>query len=113
MEINLVLTAEDYNKHFDIIVENQKIGRILFREGQSWINIESINIDTDYQKKGIGKTLIKELLLKYGAIYGCSSPLAIGFWEKLGAKFEYKVTERMVYHLLDIGEYPPFEIINN
>lgn len=108
MLVELVFKEEGYNKHYDIISDKEVAGSILFRESANCISIESISLDLEYQRKGIGKTLISELLKKYSAIYGCSSPCAIGFWKKLGAEFEYDVNEDMVYELLDMGEYPPF-----
>lgn len=110
MNVELVFRRELYNKEYDIIFNGNTVGRILFREYKKSINIESISIDTQYQRRGTGSKTIRQLLKSYSTICGCSSPMAIDFWKKLGAEFEYEITESMVYKLLDMGEYPPFMI---
>ena len=110
MKVNLIQTSEDYNKHFNIIVDNTIIGYISFRENKNSINIESINININHRRKGIGSILIKQLLKEYKTIHGFSSPLSIGFWKNVGAEFEYDITDEMVNDLMDMGEYPPFII---
>lgn len=110
MDIKLLLDNENYNKESKIIANGEFVGRVAYRADNESLIIDSIYIHQMYREKGIGKAIINKLLSGYKFIYGCSSPLAIGFWIKLGAKFEYDVSEDMIPRLLDIGEYPPFKI---
>ncbi|MGU8989340.1 GNAT family N-acetyltransferase [Clostridium perfringens] len=110
MKIKFVFVDKGYNKHFDIVLNNKIVGWVLFREVKHSIFIESINLYFEHRGKGIGTVVVKQLLSKYKLICGCSSPLSVGFWKKVGAEFEYDITKEMIDYLMDIGEYPPFSI---
>lgn len=109
MLIEFIFESECYSKHFKILCNNEEVGKISIRE-DVMVCIESIFLYDNFQKKGIGRAIVEKLLEKYPSIHGCSSPLAIDFWKKVGAEFEYPVSEDMIDELLDIGEYPPFII---
>lgn len=109
MLIEFIFNKESYTKDFFILCNEKVVGKLSIREDVI-VCIESIFIHDNFQRKGIGKAVVEKLLKQYPSIHGCSSPLAIGFWQKVGAEFEYPVSEDMVDELFDMGEYPPFII---
>lgn len=110
MLIEFIFEKECYSKHFNILCDKKEVGKISIRE-EDIVCIESIFIYDEFQHKGIGRAVVSKLLENYSSIHGCSSPLAIGFWKKVGAEFEYPVEDEIIYELLDMGEFPPF-IVN-
>lgn len=111
MSLKLVFLSEDYSKHFEILNNDKVIGNVSIREiDNNSVCIESIDFLIEYRKKGFGANLILDLLSRYEYIIGCANPLSIGFWKKVGAEFEYPVSEDIIDELMDIGEYPPFKI---
>lgn len=111
MSLELIFVSEDYSKHFKIINNNKAIGNVSIREiDDNSVCIESINFFLEYRKKGFGTNLILDLSSRYKYIIGCANPLSIGFWKKVGANFEYPVSEDMIDRLMDIGEYPSVKI---
>ena len=111
MAIDLKLIGESYAKLYDILENNIKVGYILLKENNNKsITIESLSVDIKHQRKGIGREVVNKLKEKHSFIHGASSPMAINFWKKVDAEFEYYVNDDMVYQLLNIGEYPPFII---
>lgn len=109
MLIEFMFERECYSKHFIILCDKKEVGKISIRDDDI-VCIESIFIYDNFQRKGIGRAVVEKLLEKYSSIHGCSSPLAIGFWKKVGAEFEYPVLDEIIYELFDMGEYPPFII---
>lgn len=111
MAIDLKLKGESYAKQYDILDNNINVGYISLRENDDTsVSVESIFIHINYQKQGIGRKVINKLKENYSFIYGASSPMAIDFWKKVGAEFEYPIINEMIYTLLNMGEYPPFMI---
>ena len=72
--------------------------------------VESFQLCHAYKRQGIGTAVINLLKREYTTITGCSSPLAVEFWKKVGAEFEYPVEAEHIEGLLEMGEYPPFII---
>lgn len=111
LKMKLSFISEDYSKHFKIISNNEIIGNISIREiDDNAVCIESINFFLEYRRKMFGTNLILDLLSRYEYIIGCANPLSIVFWKKVGAEFEYPVSEEMIDRLMDTGEYPSFKI---
>ena len=111
MNIKLKINSQSYNNNYDILLDNKTIGWISYREvSHNSINISSINIDYKYRKMGIGTTIINNLLEQYEYIFGTSSPLAIQFWIKQNAIFEYDVINTPIDNLLNMNEFPTFFI---
>lgn len=111
MSLRLTFVSEDYNKHFKVLNNDVVIGNISIREVENNIVcVESLSFYLEHRNKGFGRKIILYLLSKYDCVFGCANPLSIGFWKKIGAEFEYFVSEDMINMLMDIGEYPPFKI---
>lgn len=110
MAIEFCIINKGYNHNYSIKHCNKDIGRISLREYRDIVYIESIFIYQSEQKKGYGKKAIDKLKLQYSYIYGCSSPLSIGFWLKMGAIFDYNVDKNTINKLMNMGEFPAFFI---
>lgn len=91
-------------------MNGKEVGVIELETKGSQVVVESLMIDFHLTRQGIGTAVVALLKERYTQISGCSSPLALNFWKKVGAEFEYEVNDEMVEYLLDIDEYPPFRI---
>ena len=98
------------NNLYDIFLEDTKVGWITYKQKDDTIKIDSLNIFQIYQRINIGTSVIKLLFEKSNNIYGESSPFAIKFWSKLGAIFDYPINNIDIYHMLNTGEFPPFNL---
>lgn len=98
------------NNLYDIFLEDTKVGWITYIQKGDSIKIDSLNIFKIYQRMSIGTSVIKLLFEKADNIYGESSPFAISFWNRLGAVFDYPINNIDISHMLNIGEFPPFNL---
>lgn len=86
---NSLYTLSVYN-------DNSLVGIIrVVGDGHSIIYIQDIIVHTDYQKKGIGTTLINKVLDKYSNVYQTvlltdNKPSTVSFYESIGLKTSNK-----------------------
>ena len=81
MDIRLEFSYELYNERYDIYIEDNNVGWVSFKEEKNTLNLDIIYIEKEYQRKGIGSSVIKRLLERYEKIEGYSEPTAIKFWQ--------------------------------
>ena len=110
MDLRLELEKSGCFNTYSILLKEKSIGQISLTEYRDSIHIDSILIEQNYRKNGFGRQVVKHLKSKHKVITGESSPFAINFWKKVGAKFHYEVNDEMIDFLMDIGEYPGFII---
>lgn len=85
----------------DIIYANNiKVGILEYREKDGYINLELIEIEKEYRRQGIAKSVIDLIKNEKGDILGDCAPneVSIAFWTELGSEFEESVEEGLAYN---------------
>ena len=87
--------------NIDIIyVGDRKVGVLEYLQKDGYIYLELIEIEEQYRKQGIAKSVVDLVKGNKGDIFGDCAPneVSIAFRSKLGAEFEESVEDGLAYN---------------
>lgn len=95
---------EKYNidniNNVKIIWEDEiRKGVIEYKDMGKYIYLDLIEIDSEYRRKGIGKSVVNELV-KHRSIFGDCLPnrISFEFWKSMGAEFDEDAEIGIIYN---------------